>query len=117
MNEFIYKITEQVYDWITKGTKNIEIRLYNEKASTIKINDIINFKVLDNEEKAIKVQVIGLLIYKDIKSLLNDINIKKIADTDEVTLEEMLYDIFGEEKVKSHNIIGIKFKVIGDRND
>ena len=114
MNEFSYRITEQVYQWIKNGTKNIEIRLYNEKSSKIKINDIINFKVLDNEEKTIKVKVIGLLIYKDIESLLKDVKLNKIANVDKNTLIDMLYSIFGEEKVKSHNIIGIKFEVIGD---
>lgn len=114
MSEFEYKITEQVYNWIVKGLKDIEIRLYNEKSSQIKINDIINFKVLDNEEKSIKVKVIGLLIYQDVESLLKDININKIAEVNKNTLIDMLYNIFGEEKVKTHNIIGIKFELVGD---
>ena len=29
-------------------------------------------------------------------------------------LIDMLYNIFGEEKVKTHNIIGIKFELVGD---
>lgn len=114
MNEYNYKITEQVYEWINEGKKNIEIRLYNEKSSKIKINDIINFKVFNNEEKKIKVRVTDLLIYKDIKALLKNVNIKNIADVDEETLRKMLYNIFGEEKVKTHSIIGIKFDVIND---
>jgi len=114
MDEFNYRITEQVYEWIKSGTKNIEIRLYNEKSSKIKINDIINFKVLDNEEKSIKVKVIGLLIYQDIESLLKDVNLNNIANVDKDTLINMLYNIFGEEKVKTHNIIGIKFELVGD---
>jgi len=115
MNEFNYKITEQVYEWISNKMKNIEIRLYNEKSNKIKINDTINFIVIDNEEKKIKVNVVGLLIYKDIESLLKDIDIKKIAPVNKEELEQMLYNIFGEEKVKKHNIIGIKFELIGDK--
>jgi len=114
MDEFNYRITEQVYEWIKSRSKNIEIRLYNEKSSKIKINDIINFKVLDNEEKSIKVKVIGLLIYQDIESLLKDVNLNNIANVDKDTLINMLYNIFGEEKVKAHNIIGIKFELVGD---
>ena len=111
-NEFEYRITNEVYEWITNGTKNIEIRLYNEKSSKIKIDDIINFKVVDNEEAKIKVKVTGLLIYKDIDSLLNDIDIKKIANLSKDNLVKLLYDIFGEEKVKTSHIIGIKFDVL-----
>lgn len=112
INEFDYRITKQVYEWIVNGTKNIEIRLYNEKSSKIKVDDIINFNVVDNEEAKIKVKVIGLLIYKDINSLLSDIDIKNIANVDKKELEKLSYDIFGEDKVKSSNIIGIKFKVM-----
>lgn len=112
INEFDYKITKQVYEWIVNGTKNIEIRLYNEKSSKIKVDDIINFKVVDNEELKIKVKVMGLLIYKNINSLLSDIDIKNIANINRNDLEKMLYDIFGEEKVKNSNIIGIKFNVL-----
>ena len=113
MNEFDYRITEQVYEWISNGSKNIEIRLYNEKSSKIRPNDIINFKILDNEEKCIKVKVVGLLIYKDISSLLKDVSINHICKNSKEELEEMIVDIFGEDEVKKHNIIGIKFEVIG----
>lgn len=116
MNEFEYRITEQVYNWIVVGTKKVEIRLYNEKSSKIKVNDIINFKVLDNEYKSIKVRVIELLVYKDIYELLKNVDIKEVANVDENKLEKMLYEIFGEGEVKSHNIIGIRFEVVEDEN-
>lgn len=114
MNELEYKITEQVYNWIVVGTKKIEVRLYNEKASKIKINDIIKFRVLDNEYKYIYVRVTELLVYENIHELLKNVNINEVANVDENTLEKMLYEIFGEEKVKSHKIIGIRFEVIED---
>lgn len=117
VSEFDYKITEQVYNWIINGTKNIEVRLYNEKSSQIKINDVINFKVLNNEEKSIKVRVVELLIYEDIKTLLKNVDIKNVGEVNEEILEKMFNDIFGEEKVKSHNVIGIKFEVIGDKDE
>lgn len=117
MNEFNYKITEQVYNWIISGTKRVEVRLYNDKARQIKVDDIINFTVLDNNMKSIRVKVTNLYIHKNIHSLLKEVDIKSIADVAENTLEEMLYEIFGEEEVKNHNIIGIKFEVIEENKD
>ncbi|MBQ7137038.1 MAG: hypothetical protein IJO43_03595 [Bacilli bacterium] len=117
MNEFSYRITKEVYNWIINGTKNVEIRLYNEKSSRIKINDVINFKVLDDEEKNIKVVVKDLFIYNDIKSLLKDISITNIAPVEEEKLCDMLNDIFGEEKVKNQRIIGIKFAIASDKEE
>jgi len=74
MNEFDYVITKDVYEWIKNGTKRIEIRLYNEKSSKININDIINFKVLNEENIKLKVRVVALLIYKTINELFDDID-------------------------------------------
>jgi len=112
MNEFNYKITKDVYNWIINGTKAVEVRLYNDKSSKIKVSDIINFEVLDDDTKTIRVVVKDLFIYKDLKTLLQFVPINNIAPLDEETLEKMLNNIFGEEKVKSHNVIGIKFEVI-----
>ena len=57
MNSYNYRITNKIYNLIVNGTKRIEIRLYNDKSSKINIGDYINFCVLNNEEKRIKVQV------------------------------------------------------------
>lgn len=112
MNEFEYRITEEVYQWMISGIKNIEIRLLNEKSSKIKVDDVINFKVLDSEDKIVKVRVTGLFIHKNINSLFEDIDVKKIAPVEKKEIESMLYNIFGKEKVQSHYIVGIKFEVI-----
>lgn len=114
MHSYNYKITNQVYNWIVNGTKRIEIRLYNDKTSKINIGDYITFKVLNNEKKCIKVQVKAILRYKNIYELLNDFDIKLIADASYSSkgLENMLNNIYGKEKVSNHNVVGIKFKLI-----
>ena len=40
MNNFEYRVYEEVLNDMINGTKKVEIRLYNEKSSKIKINDI-----------------------------------------------------------------------------
>lgn len=114
MKEFEYRITEEVYDRIITGTKRIEVRLYNEKSSQINIDDIIEFKVFNNEDLNIRVKVVALLKYKTIRELLNDVDNslvfnEKISNEE---LEDMLINIFGEEEVKTHNILGIKFEIL-----
>lgn len=39
MNSYNYRITNEIYNLIIKGTKKIEIRLYNDKSSKINIGD------------------------------------------------------------------------------
>ena len=116
MSKFDYKITQQVYDWIINGNKNIEVRLLNEKSSSIKEKDIIIFSVINDDNKYIKVEVEGLYSYDTIGELLNDFDVENIADQTYTkdSLERLMIDIYGKDKVDSHKIIGIKFKKISD---
>lgn len=50
-----YKIYKEVYDEILSGRKTIEFRLLNDKSDKIKIGDIINFSVLNDEMLNLKV--------------------------------------------------------------
>ena len=111
--EFQYTITNDVYDWMISGKKQIEIRLYNEKSSKINIGDYIVFNVLDNENVKLKVEVTALLRYKNINELLKDIDSSLIMYNYPIEkAEELLGEIFGIENVRSHDVLGIKFKLV-----
>ena len=64
MRSYKFKIINKFYEWITKGTKRIEIRLYIDKTSKINIGDYLTFTVTNDETKKIKAQVTGLFRYK-----------------------------------------------------
>ena len=51
MTMFKYRIYDYVYEAMKNGVKNVEIRLYNEKSSRIKTGDLIEFSVVDDENK------------------------------------------------------------------
>jgi len=116
MNEFTYRITDQVYDWIVNDNKCIELRLYNEKSSQICVDDKIKFIVINNEKKSILVKVKGLLIYDNVDNLLEDIDINKVAPIDKEVIKELLSEIFNGQ-LNEHNIIGIKFDVLEISNE
>ena len=115
---FEYKIYEEVYNDILSGNKNIEFRLLNDKSKKIKPNDEILFKVLNNEEKTILVQVINKTIYNNLDELWNNKDI--LGNTLNYTKEKFIStfnNIFGEEKVNNSKIVGIKFKKISNSTD
>ena len=71
MNHFEYRIYNEVYDEIASGKKNIEFRLLNEKTDRIKQGDEIQFKVVNNEDKYILVEVTNKYFYDSIEELWN----------------------------------------------
>lgn len=112
MNCFQYKIYESVYNDIISFKKNIEFRLLNEKSESIKVGDEIKFKVLENEEKFILVEVMNKHIYDNIDELWSHKEI--LNNTLNCTKEEfteLFYNIYGEEKVINSKVVGIEFRV------
>ena len=106
-----YRVLKEVYDDMVSGKKDTEIRLLNEKSSGIKINDIIRFKILNNENVYVDTRVINLKIYNNVeevwkyrKNLLSSIN----------TLDDfknIIYSIYTKEKVDNSKLIAIQFKL------
>lgn len=110
-----YRVLKEVYDDMVSGKKDTEIRLLNEKSSGIKINDIIRFKILNNENVYVDTRVIDLKIYNNVeevwkyrKNLLSSIN----------TLDDfknIIYSIYTKEKVDNSKLIAIQFKLEKNR--
>ena len=74
------KLQPKYYDFITSGTKRIEIRLFDEKREKIKLGDIIEFKKMPNLDESFQAKVIGLLRYDSLDNLLDDFDISLLAD-------------------------------------
>lgn len=101
-----------VYDDMISGKKTIEFRLLNEKTDSIKVGDEIQFKVLDDENKYILVEVTNKYIYKDLNELWKQKEV--LNNTLNYSKEEFInafYNIFGKEKVINSKIVGIEFKI------
>ena len=113
MNHFEYRIFDEVYNDILSGKKTIEFRLLNDKSESIKPKDEILFKVLDNDDKSILVEVIDKYIYNDLDELWNHKNIINNNSLN-YTKEEFVSvfnNIFGKDKVDDSKIVGIEFKL------
>ena len=112
MNKFEYRIYDNVYDEMISGKKTIEFRLLNEKTESIKQGDEIKFKVLNNEEKYILVEVINKSIYKDLEELWSNKELhNNMLNYSKKEFFDTFYTIFGKSKTKESKIVGIKFKL------
>ena len=72
MNRFEYRIFDEVYNEILSGKKTIEFRLLNDKSNSIKPKDEILFKVVNNDEKSVLVEVLNKHIYNNLDELWNN---------------------------------------------
>ena len=112
-NIFDMKLQKEYYDYIKNGTKRIEIRLNDDKRSKIKINDIIKFHLIDNDDEFIKVKVIGLLKYNNIINLINDQAMELLTRKD-MTKEELtsiFNNIYTVDRQEMYGVLGIRFEL------
>ncbi len=110
----ILRLKSKYFDYINKGTKKIEIRLFDEKRQKIEIGDTIIFKNEENEEATIQAKVLELLRYKTFEELLNDFSIDILADKS-ITKQQLLnilYEFYTPEEVRKYGVIGIRIEKI-----
>lgn len=100
------------YNYMLKGTKRIELRLYDEKRKNIKIGDIITITNAQTNEE-FEVKVVGLLQYSSFKEMFNDFDIEILADKS-MTKEELMNELekfYPIEKQKQYNVLGIRVEL------
>ncbi len=116
MADFEYKVYDEVLEAMENKTKNIEVRLYNEKSSKIRIGDIIKFKSVNDENKYVLVKVKNLIIYENVNDFLDKFDLKMATKThNKENALDTLYNIFGKEEVDTHKLIGIEFGLLNNK--
>lgn len=112
--EHILKLQPKYFDYISNGTKRIELRLYDEKRQKINIGDTIIFQKEPELESKMKVRVIGLLKYNAFEELIEDFDIEILADK-EMSKQELLNvleEFYTLEKQRQYGVLGIRIEKI-----
>lgn len=106
------KLWDAPFNSIKNGCKTIEMRLNDEKRSTIKVNDVIVFTNISTGDK-IKTKVENLYKYKTFEELYN--NHDKISigyKEDETASFEDMYNYYSKEDIDKYGVVGIEVRVI-----
>ena len=108
------KLQPRYYEYILNGSKDIEIRLYDEKRQKINIGDTIIFKKEPELNESFKVKVVGLLRYENFDGLFNDFTIDRLADKSmkKSELLEELEKFYTKEKQKEYGVLGIRIEKV-----
>ena len=108
------KLQQKYYDFIKRGTKRIEIRLFDEKRQKIKIGDTIKFLKEDNQDESFEVKVIGLLRYNSFEDMFKDFDISVLSDKS-MTKDELisaLKKFYTKEKQEQYGVLGIRIELL-----
>lgn len=112
INTYYMKLWDAPFNSIKNGSKTIEMRLNDEKRSTIKVNDVIVFTNISTGDK-IKTKVENLYKYTTFKELYNNHDKISIGYKEEETASfEDMYNFYSKEDIDKYGVVGIKVRVI-----
>ena len=117
--EHILKLKPKYFNYINRGTKRIELRLYDEKRKKINIGDTIIFQKEPELDIKMKVKVIGLLRYNTFEELFEDFDIEIMADKSMTKQEllDVLEEFYTPEKQEQYGVLGIRIKKINGKKE
>lgn len=97
---------------IQEGTKTIEMRLYDDKRSSISIGDTIIFEDTSNGTH-IECLVLNLYIYPSFFELYANHDKTSIGyDKSEVSDPKDMFSYYSEEDIRKYGVVGIEVRAI-----
>ncbi len=109
------RLTPEPFEKIKAGKKTIEIRVYDEKRQKVKVGDIIVFHKLPDNTETIKIEVVGLSIFKSFHDLFSNFDKSKFGHDQNLSIDkeiEMQRAYYNEEEEKKYGVVGIHIQRI-----
>lgn len=107
------KLQPKYYNFMLKGTKRIELRLFDEKRKLINLGDTLKILKEPDLKESFDTKVVGLLRYNSFEEMFKDFDISILADLS-ITKEELLEDLeqfYTKEKQQQYGVLGIRIEI------
>ena len=111
------KLAPEPFEKIKAGKKTIEIRIYDEKRQKVKVGDIILFHKLSDNIETIKVEVVGLSIFKSFHDLFFNFDKLKFGHDQTLSINEeiqMQREYYSEDEEKKYGVVGIHVRLLNE---
>ncbi len=112
--KYIMKLNSKYFEYMKNGTKEIEIRLNDDKRKNLKVGDEIIFQKEPELKEELYTKVEKLFICKSFEDIIVNFDVQQYADQKE-TRENFLNDLYKfytKEQEKKYGVVGIKVKKV-----
>jgi len=109
--EMIFHLKDEIFDLVKYGSKNIEIRLYDEKRKKLNVGDTLIFYKEDESNKVIAT-VEELTIFDNIEELVNNYDLRNMyfENSSKEELISIFNEIYSKDKQEEYKVVAIKFE-------
>ena len=110
----IIHLDEDIFENVKYGTKNVEVRVNDEKRRKLKVGDTITFLKRPDDIESINAIVEDLKYYKNFKELVDDYTIEELYSKG-YSKEEfllLLKRFYSYEEIDKYGTVAIRFKIV-----
>ena len=110
--EMKLRLHDYVFELIRNKTKDVEVRVNDEKRRQLKIGDTLIFINRGNEEEQVSVTVTDLKYYKDFSEVADNYEMKRLylEDYSKEDYVKLFDEFYSKEEVEENGVVAIEFK-------
>lgn len=108
-------LNPEPFEKISSGKKNVELRLYDRKRSSLNIGDYILFSNTSDPNSRIAARIIALYRYGSFLDLFSEIPPEKCGYAEGTSPEEAVSSIrkyYSEKREQTYGVVGIKIVLV-----
>ncbi len=104
------KLNAIPFSQIDKGEKSVEVRLFDEKRSKLKVGDTIRFYAMDDDKRFIDVRIVALHRYDSFEELFKSPQFSKcgFGDMNASQAAECMGKYYTKEQQQKYGALGIE---------
>lgn len=113
----IMHLDEKPFNDFENGNKTREYRIFDEKRRQLQLGDTIEFIKRPDMIKKLRMEIVGLLIYKDFYTMYEDFfeqEFKERYKNVQEVVDDTFNDFYTKEEEQENGVIAIKVKKINN---
>ena len=112
--EMIVHLDSDVFEIVKDGSKNVEVRVYDQKRRQLKRGDILLFLKRPDDVEEIRVVIDQLVLFSSFSEVVDAYDMEKIylKDTSREDYLQLMKRFYSDEEVENNGIVAIEFHKI-----
>ena len=111
------KVQPLYFDLVLAGTKDIEIRTYDERRQAMNVGDYIKFISIEDEPRVAYLQILSLDLYPTFRDLADNYDKKRLGMEGKTSFQvaETLSVFYPPEVQAKYGVVAIGIKVVPEK--
>lgn len=109
----IVHLDSDIFDIVSSGSKDVEIRLNDDKRRKLSVDDTLVFLKRPDDKEEIKATVTNLVYFNNFLEVVDNYDMKRIYldNTSKEDYINLMKRFYNDEDVSKYGVVAIEFKL------